>query len=570
MINLFSIFTFVAFLLAQNARAQFLDGLPPLVNSEENYGPLLEGYSYPRAPTPQNDSELELPMCEDIASEEPPFFVSDTYMQTATNRLGTQVNLEYENFRDLEDPSNNRLNRYIPRGSIVYTPPELMEIDDQPRRVPVKVLNVRTEVEETARNAGRVRGGDWFKSLFLRSGSRTRQVNEASRVEVGDVGYIDNNSLKPAGEFVFYLEKDSPVYSTPSGVPLNGKAIRPKMLDEENYLKRKCCFQVPNLEGAAENLTNGFQNPEDLLKEICFEFHLYDVFDENNELVAESQILDGLGCGLIGNLEAIPNALDPAISGINNILQQNRAAFSVLDEEFGVEDLEILMVDATVDGESVKEPTVRIPVNDRTNLGPFNTRVYSPDSENIDGRLHPMATCGFLRIAQAWQEICSDPGCQIQFGNAYVHDRWGPHTSHDSARCMDIRPFRLSELEDPDPEAHPDEDRGVHYLWHGPRVEPQNRRYDQEKTINFMSLLVRAGADVVIFGDAGAVNAVNAVRRDTQTTDPENYNPSAVQRDGSGLHHNHIHFCLDPERDQVQETCDGELLEDRQTRRQRQ
>ena len=236
----------------------------------------------------------------------------------------------------------------------------------------------------------------------------------------------------------------------------------------------------------------------------------------------------------------------------------------MLDEEFGVEDLELLMVDATVNGRATQQPTVRIPVNETTGLGPFNTRVYTPESENIDGRLDPMSTCAFLRVAQAWEQICTDPGCQIQFGNAYVHDNWGPHSSHDSARCLDIRPFRLSELENPDPTAHPDDDIGVHYLWNGPNVEPQNRRYDREKTTNFLSLLVRAGANNVIFGDAGAVDAANAVRRDARTSDPENYNPSSIHRDRSSLHNNHIHFCFNPEREQTQETCEGELLQPRE------
>lgn len=467
-------------------------------------------------------------LCEEEPSTQSPFFVSDTY---------AQGDLEYENFRDLSNPNDNSLNRYIPRGSIVYTPPELMEVDDQVRRVPVQVLGVRTEIEETSRRADRARGGNWFRGLF---GGYAR--DEARRVEQGDTGYLDNRSLKPAGEFVFYVEEDAPVYNLPSGETINGRAIRPRMLNDNTYLVQRCCFLTPNFGAAARNLLSGFQDSEDVLERTCFEHHVYDIFDENNNLVAESQILNGLGCGFFGDLEAIPTAIDPGIAGINNILQQNDQAIQTLGQDFGVEDLELLMVNATIRGESVREPTVRIPVNETTNLGLFNTRVYTPETENIDGRFNPMSTCAFLRVAQAWQEICNEPGCEIQYGNAYVHDDWGPHSSHDSARCMDIRPFRISS----------DEDNGLYYT---------NPEYSRERTTDFLDLLVRAGASRIIYGDASAVNMSNAVRRNTREVDPENFNPHRVMHDSGSIHDNHIHYCFDPDSEQVQETCEGELME---------
>ena len=479
------------------------------------------------AQTNNNVGEFRLPICEDIASADAPFFVSDTYAQGA---------FDYENFRHLEDPDNNDLNRYIPRGSIVYSPPELLDIDDEERRVPVKVLNVRTEIDELSKGAETDNGGTWFQNLF-----GDYATDEARRVDVGEVGYIDNRSLKPAGDFVFYIEKDAPVYNSPSGVPLNGKRIRPRMSDEENYLVRKCCFDKPGT------------NPT----EICFQFHLYDILDENNNIVGGPEILRGLGCGFLGDLEAIPTAIDPGVNGINNILLENEDAFEVLGDEFGVEDLELLMVDATVGGNSLREPTVRIPVNETTNLGPFNTRVYTPETENIDGRLHPMTTCAFMRVAQAWEQVCNEPGCEIQFGNAYVHDDWGPHSSHDSARCIDIRPFRLDD----------DDDAGNHILWNGPDAPEEQRRYDQDRTLDFMNLLVEAGAQNMIFGDSTVVTSVNETRTSILETDPESYNPSQVILDsgqftssGNSIHHNHIHFCLDPERDLVKDACEGDLI----------
>lgn len=449
-------------------------------------------------------TQIGPPICKDITSEEAPFFVSDTYRQGI---------LEYENFRSFDNA--REIAGFIPRGSIVYTPPELMAADTERRRVPVKVLNVNKELSETASKARNNPVGNFFRSLF----SRQKGVEQ---VEAGDIGYLDNKSLKQAGEFTFYLEKDAPLYNSPSGVPLNDKKIKPRM-ENDQYMIRNCCFLLPEME-----------------EEYCFDFHLFDILDQNDELI-ETTVLKGLGCGFFGSLDAVPDQFDDGVGSIYKLMLENP---SEQLGKLGTGDLELFQKDTA----SGNIPLVKIPVDEETGFGPFNMRKYNSERGYTDNFLHPVSACAFLRVAQRWEQICNEPGCEIQFGNTYMHDDWGPHSTHDSGYCIDMRPFRK------------DNDESIGHTY-------RSGEYDYEKSLKFTKLLMEAGAHMVIFGDSRIAAATNkkSVRDEVRpgVTNPNNYWwKHRIQDDDSGVHNNHFHFCFDPKEKFVNDTCAGELVKE--------
>ena len=135
--------------------------------------------------------------CCQATSDKSPFFISDEYLQG---------DKQYENFREVEDDTISK--RYIPRGTIVYTPPELYELESsKDYRLPFKVLSVPNEkLEKTAKKTPR----QFFKEMFWGKKNKTR-------VKKGDVGFLDKRSLRKINNFSFLINEDAPAYKSPKG-----------------------------------------------------------------------------------------------------------------------------------------------------------------------------------------------------------------------------------------------------------------------------------------------------------------------------------------------------------------
>lgn len=443
-------------------------------------------------------AQAPIPTCEDKGSNEPPFYVSDTYKQG---------NLEYENFRKLENPALE--DAYIPRGSLVHTPPELYELaQQQEKRVPIKVLNVNTDLEENSKKSTR--------SLFQRLFSNPQKLR---RVKPGDMGYISAKSLKPAGEFTFFVKADAPVYESPSGLNLNEHKIKPKLLDDGSYHVKECCFHFIK------------RDP------VCFQFHLIDILNADNQVV-ETSTLKGLGCGFLSNLESVPNQLESSMGRIYHLINKHP---SEALSQLGVGELELFQTANEYRGRRGKTALIKLPINEETGLGSFNMRHYTPDDAAYsDNFIQPTAGCAFLRVAQLWEQNCQGAGCELQYGNMFHLESWGTHQTHDSGYCVDIRPFRKED----------DRDRGLKY---------SHSRYDRERTKKFIEVLMQAGASDLIFGDRKLITHANlpATREAVLPDAPDDYwsYRHKPRWDTEGHHDDHIHVCFNPDDALVKKTC---------------
>jgi hypothetical protein len=137
----------------------------------------------------QESTELSF-VCQEMTTPEAPFYISDEFRQG---------DLVWENFRDIGH--QNKKNQYIPKGSIVYTPPEFVEkMDDSENRIPVKVLSVPSqENEDNIRNSKKRR----YNSIS----SMVNTTGDRKRVDAGSVGWIDKKSVRKASDFTFLLPR---------------------------------------------------------------------------------------------------------------------------------------------------------------------------------------------------------------------------------------------------------------------------------------------------------------------------------------------------------------------------
>lgn len=459
---------------------------------------------------PNNCTKVGEYECCQATSDKSPFFISDEYLQG---------DKQYENFREVEDDRISK--RYIPRGTIIYTPPELYNLESsRDYRLPFKVLSVPNEkLEKTAKSTSR----QFFKQMFW--GKKNKK-----RVKAGDIGFMDKRSIRKINDYSFFVNDDAPAYKSPKGNLLNGMKIKPATLGDK-FLVSKCCKAESSLESQ------------------CQEFHYFQVFNKEDELVENISLYD-LGCRFFTNLTAIPNADIDQISGITELLAESKKTSEVFSEA-GADSLELIYENNQWKGSRLKTKPkiklVKLPINQLTGYGPFNTRHYTPDDRgNSDAFVTPDAGCSFLQLAKKFGEECQGPGCQVQFGNAYHKSSWGPHDSHGGGECIDIRPFRKE-----------DDDINAGLTW------GTKSRYDRDKTKKFLELAIQAGATNIWFNDQVLNGEFDEEKKKKRNSTLLNGSPLSPFYDDwweigvreQPRHNDHIHLCFKSENPRVKKSC---------------
>jgi hypothetical protein len=161
----------------------------------------------------------------------------------------------------------------------------------------------------------------------------------------------------------------------------------------------------------------------------------------------------------------------------------------------------------------------KIPSDAFTHAGPYRSYHYkdaSKDKTNSDSYMNATSACAFLKVLEEHNNLCSSPGCQVQFGDAYSAASWGEHKGHKDGTCIDIRPQRKSS----DTTA----------------ITRRSTDYDYQKTVQLIAELRMAGASNIFFNDPNIGNLLPFVRR-------------------LNNHVNHIHACFDPNNGKVKDTC---------------
>lgn len=400
-----------------------------------------------------NSSEQYI--CEDTQLEEPPFYVSDEYRQ------GDKI---WENLRNINDQNNP--DQYIPKGSIVYTPPAFFEVSDtSDRRVPIKVLSV-----PSLENENKIRNSKKRRSYSISSMINT--TGNKKRAERFSVGWIDVKSLRKASDYTFFVKKDSPLYKTPKGTDINDKEITLSVTNGKFDVQR-CC------------------TPDSVERDsYCFDKYKLNIIKNDKVVDYVFARQDFIECNLLGDLKPISNQVIDPVRNILNIMRVNTPTMAI-------DELEILPAYHQYSGSRpilARSEMVKINIDDETGDAPFGSFHYRPDDKvSSDAYLKPNSQCAFLQVLKKHNKDCKDAGCQVQFGDMYHHDAWGAHSGHDSGECVDIRPFRKSD----------DSDAGLTYK--------QTSRYDREKTKSFIKILLDAGARYTIFND----RKISGISRDS-------------------------------------------------------
>lgn len=456
--------------------------------------------------------------CSVSTTDEKPFYVSDEYKQ------GSKV---YENLRSFD--SKNKEVEYLPKGSIVYAPPELFELSSEDDfRIAVKVLSTPTSnINETLLGSKYYdpKLEKWFDKSELHR--RAAGLKGKKRAKKGSKGYIPRKALAQVDDYTFLLKNDSKVYKTPSGDDLNGKSLSFKMIDGKFQVK-SCCKPNPDINQDGS---------------ICVQHYVIDVKDKDNNVI-ESFSTNIAGCELFSDILPVPNEDILPISQIINLVSGSAEVSTPL-ADLGIENLEIIPETNKWSGSKklTKHKTgyLKFPIDDATGFGPFNSFHYNKDDKgNSDIFIKPLAGCAFMQVLKSFEKKCSGKGCQVMFGDMFHRSNWKNHKGHYNGRCIDIRPFRKKD------------DIQNQGLTHS-----NNRfsRYDREKTEKFLRELVKAGATPIHFNDS----TINKKFKDAEYLKelrPDLGGKWKSSRKPSHLsnHDNHIHVCF-PENAEVKKTC---------------
>jgi hypothetical protein len=462
--------------------------------------------------------------CEVSSTEEPPFYVSDEYLQ------GDKV---YENLRSIENEGGPK--KYIPRGSIVYTPPELFDVQSSREyRVPVEVLS--TSDSDLVRTLSKSKYYDSKqKRRYAKKDLRAKVqgISGKERAKKGDRGFIDRRALRQAGKYTFIVKSDTAVFKSPNGSVLQDNNLRLKYnAKEKTYQVNRCCEENPDPD-------------QDIL--LCYQHHIYEMVSEDGEVVDSFSI--NPSCGIFKEVLPIPNS---DIHSIGKILSLTREA-QVLEgplSSLGVENLEIIPKKNSWSGSRLRNEMglslVKFPIDNKTRLGPYNSYHYNPDEGskstiNSDIFIEPMAACTFMQVLKEYQKECKGAGCQVQFGDMYHPNSWMGHKSHGAKNCIDIRPQRKKD----DLQAN-----GLKHGW---------GRYSQDKTESLIKLLVKAGGEPIYFNDPKILKKyqkkdyLEEIRPDVSKWD-WNRKPRKL-----GGHDNHIHVCFPKDSKDAKKACKSGL-----------
>lgn len=459
----------------------------------------------------------------------PPFYVSDTYKQ------GDKI---YENFRDIEDES--KVKKHLPKGSIVYTPPELFHLKTSSDfRLPVEVVSVPNEkLEKTLMKSryyhclektksGACLRGEWRAKASYRRKiygiTRRDRVDPINDNKKENQGYLDKRSLKQVSDYVFILKNDAPLFTSPKGEVLNDKKISLKLDKEGNYSTRICCMRTSSEKSKKKEL-------------YCGETYLFEILDLNNQVIGQEAIgTDQVACSILPFTYPIPKQNSIEIANVLKLLKGYAATEPSGDLDYFNEDIELIRK-RVGEGEASEIQLVKMPI-DEEDKGPYCSYHYrKDDSGSSDAFLKPHAQCTFLQVLKDFCDECKTAGCQVQFGDMHHDAEWRVHTSHGDGECIDIRPFRKSS----------DDNVGLTYL---------SALYDREKTEKFIDKLIQAGAQNIYFNDKNLLNKYNS---DDKKKDllGENWADETISHPSkkSG-HSNHIHFCFKESNARARKTC---------------
>jgi len=448
----------------------------------------------------------EFSRCEpEILTSDEPFFVSATDREMAEK--------EWDNFRNYAD--HTRIIRYIPRMTIVrpLSDEENMSLRDATGRrnfppdsyVPVKVMGLRDPraFDNMASNRHLARRVDPCTARTSRCPNNRRLES----VQIGDVGLIFAQSLKPAKDFNFIVTENAQFLNLPETVmnSLRGKTVRVATRDGK-YRARICCKP---------------DSPEQ-----CITNYIFQVIGSADS--AGRRIVEREVAMAPRQCESFLHALNPVLRSQTDAIRSLVTYVQQTQGFQGVRDLEFFdsvgLVKVPLDYRRRIEAG-HLGGNAAIQMGPgTHSFHYTPDDYHSgDAFNDPTSVCAFVNVIRRWEQMCPQANCAVGWGNCYHPPAWGVHGSHGSKYCFDLRPITR------------DRDTGG--------VTVYQRNYDRENTQRLVDLLTRAGG-VGIFNDGSYVNMffddsrVNGVR-------------SAPNAD----HSDHIHVCFPADRPEVQNAC---------------
>tara|TARA_B100001971_G_scaffold215193_1_gene259928 strand:+ start:4595 stop:5995 length:1401 start_codon:yes stop_codon:yes gene_type:complete len=416
-------------------------------------------------------------ICTVSESDEPPFFVSSAYKQ------GDKT---YENLRSLRDRTRQS---FIPRRSIVKVPKESQHLVGTPSSyVKVEVLGINDDEfhNENLNERGKLRRA-------------TNKLTSLPKVELGEKGYLHSKSVEKVDEFTFVVTEDSPLLHFPQLQAMDVAAITPRRTGDGKFLTNRCCYSSFIFHTSVQ-----VEYPDE---PICTDEYVFQIVYADGSK-GDSIGVDLNACHVANNLMPLKDQDFLAMANFIKVAKGDSAL------NFSTNKLELLdsrgIVKVPLDYENYDADTRSAP-------GPYGSLHYNLDDKgSADAYAKPMTACTFMEILKTQQEECSGYGCQIQFGNMYHPKNWGPHETHYTGKCIDIRPLRI-------------DNTTYAMTYHNPV-------YDLDKTIELIKLLRRAGATNIYFNDWNVRKELPYVGRVTG-------------------HDNHIHFCLDPENEDVQKAC---------------
>lgn len=441
--------------------------------------------------------------CQVSETEEPPFYISDEFNQ------GDRI---WENVRSLKNKSD--VIGFIPRGSIVYAPPELTESVISPDDyVPIQVVTVENDTRTEIVNAkGR------SKRFYTTSSPSNKKI---PLIEKGQEGFLSRKAMQPAGKYTFFVKEDSPLHRNMGGSPELANLPLTLKISDNKYQGQRCCIS----ESVADE------------EPVCHFRYSFETLSKNGE-ASDTYNLDIMACNLMDSVvpvqsfddvgkgtegfDSTERDLGDAVNNILLNLNERYPGFGIgsgfQDDDVNFGGLKFLPEHRLANNRAslVREYMMKIPIDQETKEGPFNSRQYNPDdSMSNDAFLRPIPMCTFMEVLKKFEKVCGGGiDCQVQFGNMYHSKSWNVHESHGDGTCVDLRPMRT------DPEN----------IANGLVAGGWN--YDRAKTRQLVEVLREAGGDPLYFNDSKI--------KDTEPLKG---------------HHNHLHVCFNPKRRNVQKTC---------------
>jgi hypothetical protein len=395
----------------------------------------------------------------------PPFMVTDA------SEMGSKT---YENFKSKDNYRKNQ--NIIPRRSIVKIKKGSEEYAKHSKSyVPVEIISTpdNDKLDKNLKNG-----------IYKRSSADT---NKLKKTKIGQKGFLYAKSLKKADEFTYIVDEASPLIAD-NGLSDQGVvAIKPIIDSDGNFKVLKCC--------------EPFSFPKKLACKMKYQFS--SIFAD--ESVGKNIFVDVDNCAVSSGLTPFKNN---DITPIMNIL---KTGFSD-DKEMELGDLELF------DAKGV----IKIPLNyekgdGKGYPGPFGSYHYNTDDKGAsDVFAKPVAACVFTKVLELHNKKCTEPGCQVQFGDIYHPRSFNVHSSHGGGECFDVRPLKKRKSK-----------RALNY---------KDSLYDREKTKGLIDLFEKAGANKVIFDDR-------------KVSSPH------IRRTSDQSHANHMHVCFDGNDEKTKDIC---------------